>query len=142
MIDEDTSWLRSMRRLLTSLDVRRLYLSRGPDRIGLTIGSVVGRLDAFIVLTDMAMQGEPLAGLAVIEVAQRVGLPVGVISTDLPAWHVWVQPRRTPVPFLKKYDVCQASLYRLIRRIQQQGQRPTVTRHPRKEPARRTRAAS
>src|SRR5690349_7847311 len=76
VVDDDEAWQRAIRRSLRELDVRRVYCMTGHDRAE----EILAEFEGCVVLTELHLAGNPLAGLSVVDAARRRGKPAAIVS--------------------------------------------------------------
>ncbi len=109
IVDDDPAWHRALQRgLLTSaVDAVVCVGSREEAEIAMA------EIDRCLVLTELSLAGSRLAGLGVVEAAQRVNAPVAIVAGDA------IQMERIrAVPVLPKVRVSTASLRALLRYLE------------------------
>jgi len=109
VVDDDPAWHRALQRGLHSLAVDTVVCVSSRDEAEAAMADV-GRC---VVLTELSLAGSRLAGLGVVDAAQRVNAPVAIVAGDAAP-----MDRLRAVPVLSKKRVSAASLRALLRYLE------------------------
>jgi DNA-binding NtrC family response regulator len=110
VVDDDPAWRRALERGLRDLGVASVSTVSSLEDVEAAI-ACAGRCT---VLTELSLQGAPLAGFSVIEMAYRARAPAAFVA----GCHRSHIDRLRAVPFLSKSVVNRTSLGALLRYLQ------------------------
>ena len=107
VVDDDPAWQRALERGLLDIDVEIVSTIGAKE----DVEGAIAALGRCIVLTELSLAGSSLAGLSVVEAAQRANAPVAIVAG---CTRRKIDQLRA-VPFLPKVDLNRASLRALLR---------------------------